>query len=305
MTPRLKTAHINGLRLLVHLASLGFLLWLGYAVPAGLLGGDPVQGLTHYLGKGALHLLLLTLLVSPLAKRWRQGQLIKLRRPLGLWCCGLGRCLHFMVWLGLDLQFDWGLIGGELVKRSYIVVGAWWRLLLLLALSITSIPALLRRMGPAWQKLHNWIYAVALLVPVHYWWSVKSGWQEPLIYLLLAGGSAVAAAREAAASLAPAPAATPETERGLIGLFFGDLSAVGIDLQVHPPIVGIQGFHLEFVPFQLDFPNVVVPLGQQQLDQCRHVETRLSRPAKGGKKAEDQQDTAWDHIHSGFMAGTL
>jgi sulfoxide reductase heme-binding subunit YedZ len=21
---------------------------------------------------------------------------------------------------------------------------------------------------------------------VHYWWSVKSGWQEPLIYLLLA-----------------------------------------------------------------------------------------------------------------------
>jgi sulfoxide reductase heme-binding subunit YedZ len=52
-----------------------------------------------------------------------------------------------MVWLGLDLQFDWGLIGGELVKRSYIVVGMV-ALLLLLALGITSIPALLRRMGP-------------------------------------------------------------------------------------------------------------------------------------------------------------
>ena len=184
MMPRLKTAHVNGLRALVHLGSLGFLLWLGYAVPAGLLGGDPVQGLTHYLGKGALHLLLLTLLVSPLAKRWRQGQLIKLRRPLGLWCAAWAS-LHFMVWLGLDLQFDWGLIGGELVKRSYIVVGMV-ALLLLLALGITSIPALLRRMGPAWQKLHNWIYGVALLVPVHYWWSVKSGWQEPLIYLVLA-----------------------------------------------------------------------------------------------------------------------
>jgi len=146
MMPRLKTAHINGLRALVHLGSLGFLLWLGYAVPAGLLGGDPVQGLTHYLGKGALHLLLLTLLVSPLAKRWRQGQLIKLRRPLGLWCAAWAS-LHFMVWLGLDLQFDWGLIGGELVKRSYIVVGMV-ALLLLLALGITSIPALLRRMGP-------------------------------------------------------------------------------------------------------------------------------------------------------------
>ena len=135
---------------------------------------------------------------------------------------------------------------------------------------------------------------------------VGEEWLAGAPHLPVAGdGSAVAAAREAAASLAPAPAATPETERGLIGLFFGDLSAVGIDLQLHPRIVGIQGFHLEFVPFQLDFPNVVVPLCQQQLDQGRHVETRLSRPAKGGKKAEDQQDTAWDHIHSGFMAGTL
>jgi sulfoxide reductase heme-binding subunit YedZ len=44
MTPRLKTAHINGLRALVHLGSLGFLLWLGYAVPAGLLGGIRSRG---------------------------------------------------------------------------------------------------------------------------------------------------------------------------------------------------------------------------------------------------------------------
>lgn len=184
MTLRLTVRHINLLRALVHLASLGFLLWLGYAVPAGLLGGDPVQGLTHYLGKGALRLLLLTLLVSPLAKRLRQGQLVKLRRPLGLWCATWA-LLHFMVWLGLDLQFEWRLIGGELVKRTYIVLGAS-ALLLLLALAITSIPALLRLMGPSWQKLHNWIYAVALLVPIHFWWSVKSGWLEPFIYLLLA-----------------------------------------------------------------------------------------------------------------------
>ena len=59
-------------------------------------------------------------------------------------------------------------------------------LLLLAALSITSLPAFQRRMGAAWQKLHNWVYAIALLVPVHYWWSLKSGWGEPLIYLLLA-----------------------------------------------------------------------------------------------------------------------
>ena len=184
MTLRITNTQANRLRWLVHIIAFAFLLWLGYAVPAGLLGGDPVQGLTHYLGKGALHLLLLTLLVSPLAKRFRLGQLMGLRRPLGLWCFTWA-LLHFMVWLGLDLQFDWRLIGGELVKRSYIVVGAI-ALLLLLALSISSIPRLLRAMGPGWQKLHNWIYAVALLVPVHYWWSVKSGWVEPAIYFLVA-----------------------------------------------------------------------------------------------------------------------
>lgn len=184
MTLRLTARHITLLRALVHLGALGFLLWLGFAIPAGRLGGDPVPELIHYLGKGALNLLLLTLLVSPLAKRWRQGQLIKLRRPLGLWSLAWA-LLHFMAWLGLDLQFDWGLIAGELVKRSYIVVGLV-ALLLLIALGITSLPALQRVMGPAWQKLHNWVYAIALLVPVHYWWSVKSGWLEPLIYVALA-----------------------------------------------------------------------------------------------------------------------
>ncbi|MBL0522605.1 protein-methionine-sulfoxide reductase heme-binding subunit MsrQ [Aeromonas enteropelogenes] len=184
MTLRLTARHIILLRALVHLGALGFLLWLGFAIPAGQLGGDPVPELIHYLGKGALNLLLLTLLVSPLAKRWRQGQLIKLRRPLGLWSMAWA-LLHFMAWLGLDLQFDWGLIAGELVKRSYIVVGMV-ALLLLIALGITSLPALQRAMGPAWQKLHNWVYAIALLVPVHYWWSVKSGWLEPFIYLALA-----------------------------------------------------------------------------------------------------------------------
>ncbi|MFQ2270118.1 protein-methionine-sulfoxide reductase heme-binding subunit MsrQ [Aeromonas enteropelogenes] len=184
MTLRLTARHITLLRALVHLGALGFLLWLGFAIPAGRLGGDPVPELIHYLGKGALNLLLLTLLVSPLAKRWRQGLLIKLRRPLGLWSLAWA-LLHFMAWLGLDLQFDWGLIAGELVKRSYIVVGLV-ALLLLIALGITSLPALQRVMGPAWQKLHNWVYAIALLVPVHYWWSVKSGWLEPLIYVALA-----------------------------------------------------------------------------------------------------------------------
>ncbi len=179
--PGLKTAIT--LRVLVHCAALCPLLWLFYAVPKGLLGGDPVEELIHYLGIGALRLLLLTLCVSPLAKTIRFGQLMKLRRPLGLWCFAWAT-LHLYAWLALDLVFAWSLIGEEIVKRSYILVGftAW---LILLALAITSIPKLLRALGKYWTKLHNTIYVVVLLACLHYWWAVKSGWIEPVTYLLI------------------------------------------------------------------------------------------------------------------------
>lgn len=175
----------NGLMLAtVHVGAALPLLWLLLALQHGALGGDPVQALTHYLGMGALRLLLLTLLVTPLAQLSGWSMFNRLRRPLGLWCF-VWASLHFTVWLTLDLALDWSLIGGELVKRTYILLGfsAW---LLLAALAITSVPWLLRRMGRHWKRLHGLIYPVVILVCVHFWWSVKSGWIEPAIYWVLA-----------------------------------------------------------------------------------------------------------------------
>ncbi|MFA5495345.1 MAG: protein-methionine-sulfoxide reductase heme-binding subunit MsrQ [Porticoccaceae bacterium] len=181
----------RGLRCAVHLAALAPLLWLFHAVPRGALGGDPVQELIHFLGIGALRLLLLTLAVSPLAgglraRGWRAGPLPTLRRPLGLWCFAWA-CLHFAAWLSLDLAFAWPLIGGELVKRTYILAGfsAW---LMLAALALTSIPAWVRRLGRRWKQLHRLVYPAVLLACLHFWWSLKSGWVEPAIYVALALG---------------------------------------------------------------------------------------------------------------------
>ena len=183
-----RTAYILALtlRIGVHIGSALPLVWLYFAVPRGALGGDPVEELIHFLGIGALRLLLLTLMVSPLAKLVKVGQLNKLRRPLGLWCFAWAS-LHFSVWLSLDLRFAWLLIGEELVKRTYILLGftAW---LILLALAITSVPKILRAMGKNWKKLHSLIYIAVVLACVHFWWSVKSGWIEPAIYLAIACG---------------------------------------------------------------------------------------------------------------------
>ncbi|MGQ9426804.1 protein-methionine-sulfoxide reductase heme-binding subunit MsrQ [Gilvimarinus sp. F26214L] len=182
-----KTTLPRTLHILVHLGSLAPLLWLLLAgLPGGRLGGDPVQELTHFLGKGAIHLLYLTLAVTPLARALKLGRLLRLRRPLGLWCFAWAS-LHFAVWLVLDLQFYWGLIGQEIVERNYLLVGfaAW---LILLALAVTSIPRLMRAMKQRWKTLHSWIYVVAILAPVHYLWAVKSGVVQPGLYLLVAVG---------------------------------------------------------------------------------------------------------------------
>lgn len=171
------------LRVLVHLLACALLVWLYLAAVSGRLGGEPVEAIIHYLGIGALRLLLLTLCVSPLVKLTGYGQLNRLRRPLGLWCFTWAS-LHFCAWLWLDLALDWSLIGSELVKRTYIVLGfICWAVLFVLAL--TSLPYLVRKLGKRWKPLHAWIYPICIIACVHFWWSLKSGWIEPAIYLLL------------------------------------------------------------------------------------------------------------------------
>lgn len=173
-------------RALIHILSLLPLLWLVWAIPEGKLGGDPVKELIHFLGIGALRLLMLSLLITPLAKAARLPLLNRWRRPLGLWAFLWGS-LHFGAWIAFDLAFSWGLIGEELVKRTYILLGFFvW--LTLLAMAITSLPKLVKVMGKHWKTLHRLVYSAVIVACVHFWWSVKSGWIEPLIYLTLALG---------------------------------------------------------------------------------------------------------------------
>jgi sulfoxide reductase heme-binding subunit YedZ len=68
-----------------------------------------------------------------------------------------------------------------LVTRPYLTLGAisW---LILLALAATSTLWAQRKLGRRWQTLHNFVYLVAILAPVHYLWSVKILSPQPVIY---------------------------------------------------------------------------------------------------------------------------
>ncbi|GLS92644.1 protein-methionine-sulfoxide reductase heme-binding subunit MsrQ [Psychromonas marina] len=166
---------------LIHLSALATFIWLAYLVEQDHLGADPVKEMIHFLGKTSLNFLFLTLLVTPLIKRFKQPLLIRVRRLLGLYSFAWV-CLHLIVFVWLELDWHLLLFFDEVVKRPYLSLGAiTWVILLLL--SITSINAIKRSMKRNWLTLHRFVYWALLFATIHYYWSVKSGLIEASIYL--------------------------------------------------------------------------------------------------------------------------
>ncbi|MBU2894501.1 protein-methionine-sulfoxide reductase heme-binding subunit MsrQ [Colwellia sp. D2M02] len=171
------------LKLLIHISAFLPLAYLYYQALNDQLGADPVQRVIHFTGIGAFNLLLLTLTVSPLAKYFKRGYLLQVRRLLGLYTFFYA-LFHVLNFLAFDLQFAWGVFIGEVFKRPYISIGMV-AFLLLSALAITSLNSIKRKMGRAWQSLHNFSYLILILIAVHFYWSVKSEILVPLFYGLL------------------------------------------------------------------------------------------------------------------------
>ena len=150
--------------------------WLGFS-----LGADPVKKLEHECGKTALNFLLLTLAVTPVKNLLGVPQLLRLRRMLGLFAF-FYVVLHFSVYLILDLELNWSMVGADIAKRPYITIG-FTALLLLIPLAATSTNGMMRRLGRRWTQLHRLVYVIAILGVWHFYWQVKRDVREPLIYV--------------------------------------------------------------------------------------------------------------------------
>ncbi|WNC69501.1 protein-methionine-sulfoxide reductase heme-binding subunit MsrQ [Thalassotalea nanhaiensis] len=147
------------------------------------LGSDPVEEIIHFTGISALNILLLTLLISPMAKYLKQGWLVNVRRLLGLYAFFYA-CLHMLSFLFFELQFDFSLFIDEVIERPYITVGMCAYAIILM-LAFTSWSKIRSKMGKKWQTLHNYNYLLVTLVCIHFYWSVKSEIIEPSIYFIL------------------------------------------------------------------------------------------------------------------------
>lgn len=178
-----KTTKVFFLKVIIHLSALLPLANLYALAFRDELGADPVERVIHFTGIGAFNLLLLTLCVSPMAKLFKQGYLLQIRRLLGLYAYTY-TCCHLFNFLAFEVQFDGVLFISEVIKRPYITIGML-AFVLISALAITSLNSLKRKMGKSWQSLHNANYVIVVLVAIHFYWSVKSELSSPILYFLL------------------------------------------------------------------------------------------------------------------------
>ena len=178
----------------------------------GKLGINPVETLQHSTGDWTLRFLVLSLCVTPLRKLLSLPELIRFRRPLGLYAFFYA-CLHFLTYLGPDQSFRLTGMWQDIAKRPYITVG-FAAFLLLIPLAATSTAGSIRRLGgKRWTQLHRLVYAAVILGVLHYDWLVKSNKTRPLAYgvivLILLGWRLTSFAKR---RLSPSPSTLPTVE---------------------------------------------------------------------------------------------
>ena len=156
-----------------------------YDANAILHGARPINDLIHRAGFWALVFLGVTLAVTPLRRIARYGNLIDVRRMLGVGAfCYIATHLTLFV---ADQKFDFAKAAYEITHRWYLIIGgtAWLGLAVLAA---TSTDAMVRRLGGMrWRRLHQIIYAVALLALIHYFQQTKADVTVPTFAASLFG----------------------------------------------------------------------------------------------------------------------
>lgn len=141
-------------------------------------GARPINELIHRSGFWALVFLGITLAVTPFRHIARYGNLVDVRRMLGV-----GAFCYIAAHLGLfiaDQSYDLGKVVHEITHRVYLVIGAtaWIGLAVLAA---TSTDGMMRRLGGLrWRRLHQLVYAIALLALVHYFQQTKADVTVPV-----------------------------------------------------------------------------------------------------------------------------
>ena len=148
-------------------------LLIGLLVPAAvtliyLLGGgygaEPWKQAMRDMGSDALHILLVSLAVTPLRFVADWPKAATLRRMVGLTALSYV-VLHLFLYAG-HLAWNLPALAGEIATRIYLTLG----FAVLCGLSVlgwTSTDGWQRRLGPRWKRLHRLAYPLAAAAVLH------------------------------------------------------------------------------------------------------------------------------------------
>ena len=144
------------------------------------LGANPIEAFTRQTGEWGLRFLLITLAITPLRHILKQSWPLRFRRMLGLFVF-FYVCIHLSSYIVLDQFFDWAEIWADILKRPFITIGMS-AFAMLIPLAVTSNKHMMRRLGRNWQRLHRFVYLIAVCAMLHYFWLVKADLYWPTLY---------------------------------------------------------------------------------------------------------------------------
>jgi len=156
------------------LMPVGIALWNADAI---VHGARPLNDVIHRAGFWMLMFILTTLAVTPLRRITRQGQLLDVRRMLGVGAFVYG-VAHISLYTA-DQMYDLVKVASEIAQRVYLIIG-FTALTGLAALAATSTDAMVRRLGgQRWQRLHYAVYGIGMLALIHYFQQTKADVSVP------------------------------------------------------------------------------------------------------------------------------
>ena len=154
-------------------------LWIAMEARFDWLGERPVTEAIHQSGLWAIRLLALTLAVTPLRRALRWSKVVSIRRILGVSVLAYA-LLHFALYI-LNQHFDVAHVASEILLRIYLAIG-FIAFCGLCALGVTSTDGMIARLGAVrWKSLHRLIYAITVLVTVHFFMQSKLDITQPII----------------------------------------------------------------------------------------------------------------------------
>ena len=151
---------------------------LGYL---GYLTANPIEFITRSTGTWTITFLCMTLAMSPL--RWITGfsQWVQLRKTLGLFTFFYG-FLHFTIWYWLDHNLNFLAMISDVIKRPFIAMG-FIAFVIMSLLAMTSNQTAMRLLGGKWKMLHRFIYLIAILAVIHYFWHKEGKRDFTVVYI--------------------------------------------------------------------------------------------------------------------------